>query len=57
MIADAGFATGGNFEGDGSAWRNLWGGDRVHTYWSETLKARVDAFGVTGVTQTLRRTV
>ena len=26
MIADAGFATGGNFEGKGGAWRDLWGG-------------------------------
>jgi 2-methoxy-6-polyprenyl-1,4-benzoquinol methylase len=26
MIADAGFAVGGNFEGDGGAWRDLWGG-------------------------------
>ena len=42
MIADAGFATGGNFEGDGVA--QSMGRDRVHTYWSETLKARVDAF-------------
>ena len=26
MIADAGFAVGGDFEGDGGAWRDLWGG-------------------------------
>ena len=26
MITDAGFATGGFFEGDGGAWRDLWGG-------------------------------
>ncbi|KAA1469754.1 UbiE/COQ5 methyltransferase [Dentipellis sp. KUC8613] len=26
MISDAGFATGGFFEGDGGAWRDLWGG-------------------------------
>ncbi|KAI0923248.1 hypothetical protein AcV5_007434 [Taiwanofungus camphoratus] len=32
MIADAGFTTGGNFEGKGGAWRNLWGGiASVHT--------------------------
>ena len=32
MIADAGFATGGNFEGDGRAWRDLWGGIAcIHT--------------------------
>ena len=32
MIADAGFATGGNFEGDGGAWRDLWGGIAcIHT--------------------------
>ena len=26
MISDAGFAVGGDFEGDGGAWRDLWGG-------------------------------
>jgi len=26
MIADSGFAVGGDFEGDGGAWRDLWGG-------------------------------
>src|SRR6266702_1255742 len=26
MIADAGFAIGGGFEGDGGGWRDLWGG-------------------------------
>ncbi|KAI0042483.1 UbiE/COQ5 methyltransferase [Auriscalpium vulgare] len=26
LISEAGFATGGNFEGDGGAWRDLWGG-------------------------------
>lgn len=26
MILDAGFATGGDFEGEGGAWRDLWGG-------------------------------
>ncbi|KAI0264032.1 ubiquinone menaquinone biosynthesis methyltransferase UbiE [Gloeopeniophorella convolvens] len=32
MIADAGFATGGHFEGDGGAWRDLWGGIAcIHT--------------------------
>ncbi|KAI0055376.1 ubiquinone menaquinone biosynthesis methyltransferase UbiE [Artomyces pyxidatus] len=32
MISDAGFATGGNFEGDGGAWRDLWGGVAcIHT--------------------------
>ncbi|KAI9465037.1 ubiquinone menaquinone biosynthesis methyltransferase UbiE [Lactarius psammicola] len=32
MIADAGFATGGNFEGDGGGWRDLWGGIAcIHT--------------------------
>lgn len=32
MIAGAGFATGGNFEGDGGAWRDLWGGIAcIHT--------------------------
>ncbi|KAJ3485702.1 hypothetical protein NLI96_g4758 [Meripilus lineatus] len=32
MIADAGFATGGNFEGKGGAWRDLWGGIAcIHT--------------------------
>ena len=32
MIADAGFAIGGDFEGDGGAWRDLWGGVAcIHT--------------------------
>lgn len=32
MIADAGFATGGNFEGKGGAWTDLWGGiASIHT--------------------------
>ncbi|KAH9080229.1 UbiE/COQ5 methyltransferase [Lactarius deliciosus] len=32
MIADAGFANGGNFEGDGGGWRDLWGGIAcIHT--------------------------
>ncbi|KAH9949889.1 UbiE/COQ5 methyltransferase [Amylocystis lapponica] len=32
MIADAGFATGGSFEGKGGAWRDLWGGiAAIHT--------------------------
>ncbi|KAF8490794.1 UbiE/COQ5 methyltransferase [Russula emetica] len=32
MIAEAGFAIGGDFEGDGGAWRDLWGGIAcVHT--------------------------
>lgn len=32
MIGEAGFATGGNFEGDGGAWRDLWGGIAcIHT--------------------------
>ncbi|KAL6308434.1 UbiE/COQ5 methyltransferase [Sparassis latifolia] len=32
MIADAGFATGGNHEGKGGAWRDLWGGiAAIHT--------------------------
>ena len=32
MIANAGFAVGGNFEGDGGAWRDLWGGIAcIHT--------------------------
>ncbi|KAI0322427.1 UbiE/COQ5 methyltransferase [Amylostereum chailletii] len=32
MISDAGFATGGYFEGDGGAWRDLWGGIAcIHT--------------------------
>ena len=26
MITDAGFATGGHFEGKGGAWTDLWGG-------------------------------
>ena len=26
MIRDAGFATGGDFEGKGGAWEDLWGG-------------------------------
>ena len=26
MVAEAGFAIGGDFEGDGGAWRDLWGG-------------------------------
>ncbi|OBZ68756.1 2-methoxy-6-polyprenyl-1,4-benzoquinol methylase, mitochondrial [Grifola frondosa] len=32
MIADAGFVTGGSFEGKGGAWRDLWGGiASIHT--------------------------
>lgn len=32
MIGEAGFATGGSFEGDGGAWRDLWGGIAcIHT--------------------------
>ncbi|KAI0274238.1 UbiE/COQ5 methyltransferase [Russula aff. rugulosa BPL654] len=32
MIAEAGFAVGGDFEGDGGAWRDLWGGIAcIHT--------------------------
>jgi 2-methoxy-6-polyprenyl-1,4-benzoquinol methylase len=32
MIADAGFAIGGDFEGEGGAWRDLWGGIAcIHT--------------------------
>ena len=32
MIADAGFATGGMHEGQGGAWRDLWGGiASIHT--------------------------
>ncbi|KAN0118552.1 ubiE/COQ5 methyltransferase family domain containing protein [Russula decolorans] len=32
MIAEAGFAIGGDFEGDGGAWRDLWGGIAcIHT--------------------------
>lgn len=32
MIADAGFTTGGMFEGKGGAWRDLWGGiASIHT--------------------------
>jgi len=32
MIADAGFVTGGSFEGKGGAWRDLWGGiAAIHT--------------------------
>ena len=32
MISEAGFATGGDFEGDGGAWRDLWGGIAcIHT--------------------------
>ncbi|KAH9969930.1 ubiquinone menaquinone biosynthesis methyltransferase UbiE [Russula dissimulans] len=32
LIADAGFAVGGDFEGDGGAWRDLWGGIAcIHT--------------------------
>ncbi|TFY78527.1 hypothetical protein EWM64_g5484 [Hericium alpestre] len=32
MISDAGFATGGFFEGNGGAWRDLWGGIAcIHT--------------------------
>jgi 2-methoxy-6-polyprenyl-1,4-benzoquinol methylase len=32
MITDAGFATGGNFKGEGGAWRDLWGGIAcIHT--------------------------
>ncbi|KAH9980007.1 UbiE/COQ5 methyltransferase [Lactifluus volemus] len=32
MIADAGFAIGGEFEGEGGAWRDLWGGIAcIHT--------------------------
>jgi 2-methoxy-6-polyprenyl-1,4-benzoquinol methylase len=32
MIAEAGFAIGGDFEGDGGAWQDLWGGIAcIHT--------------------------
>ena len=32
MIREAGFATGGDFEGKGGAWRDLWGGIAcIHT--------------------------
>ena len=32
MIGEAGLATGGDFEGDGGAWRDLWGGIAcIHT--------------------------
>ena len=32
MIADAGFTTGGMHEGQGGAWRDLWGGiASIHT--------------------------
>jgi 2-methoxy-6-polyprenyl-1,4-benzoquinol methylase len=32
MIGEAGFAIGGDFEGDGGAWRDLWGGIAcIHT--------------------------
>ena len=34
MVAEAGFAIGEDFEGDGGAWRDLWGGIasiRAHT--------------------------